>query len=154
MKKTATKILAWASRAYGALRSRLASPEANSPMAEMMATIASLKAELEAIKSALQVTRAELETLKIEQSSAQPAQPSAQPAQSSVQPAQPVLPSISVGTGSSPVPQPAPQKCPAPAKLGSDRSAMVRFNEQFLSENYDLRYNILKRATEFRRKAR
>ncbi|MBQ9355806.1 MAG: hypothetical protein IJT98_00725 [Prevotella sp.] len=39
------------------------------------------------------------------------------------------------------------------AGLGTDRSAVIRFNKEFLHKHYDLRYNELKRATEFRQKA-
>jgi len=38
------------------------------------------------------------------------------------------------------------------AGLGTDRAAVIRFNKQFLQERYDLRYNVLKRTTEFRPK--
>ena len=34
----------------------------------------------------------------------------------------------------------------------SSRAAVIRFNKQFLAERYDLRYNVLKKATEFRPK--
>ena len=35
----------------------------------------------------------------------------------------------------------------------SSRAAVIRFNKQFLAEHYDLRYNVLKKATEFRPKS-
>lgn len=38
------------------------------------------------------------------------------------------------------------------ATPGTDRSAVIGFNKQFLTERYDLRYNVLKRTTEFRAK--
>ena len=48
----------------------------------------------------------------------------------------------------------AEEKQPGKAggRLANDRSAVIRFNKQFLNDHYDLRYNILKRATEFRPK--
>jgi len=35
----------------------------------------------------------------------------------------------------------------------ASRAAVIRFNKQFLAERYDLRYNVLKKATEFRPKS-
>ena len=40
-----------------------------------------------------------------------------------------------------------------PSRQDSYRADAIRFNRQFLSRHYDLRYNILKRTTEYRRKA-
>ena len=39
------------------------------------------------------------------------------------------------------------------SRQDSYRADAIRFNRQFLSRHYDLRYNILKRTTEYRRKA-
>ncbi len=39
---------------------------------------------------------------------------------------------------------------PAPDRMRSDRAAMVRFNEAFLRQHYDLRYNVLTQQTELR----
>ncbi|MCR5159551.1 MAG: DUF5906 domain-containing protein [Prevotella sp.] len=36
--------------------------------------------------------------------------------------------------------------------IAVNRQRLIRFNEQFLAERYDLRYNMMKRITEFRRK--
>ena len=46
----------------------------------------------------------------------------------------------------------AEKKSKLASSKATDRSAVIRFNKQFLAECYDLRYNELKRLTEFRPK--
>ena len=111
-------------RAVSALGNRL-NPQNSAPAAEAESAMADVMAAVAELRAAVASLSAELADVK-----ARLAEASAAPA------AAPEKPSAR----------------PARQGLGSDRSAVIRFNKEFLSEHYDLRYNVLKRATEFRPK--
>ena len=61
----------------------------------------------------------------------------------------PAAPAPSAATPSSPC-SPKPPKPSKPSSPDTYRADAIRFNEQFLRDHYDLRYNTMKKTTEFR----
>ncbi|MBQ9356060.1 MAG: hypothetical protein IJT98_02045 [Prevotella sp.] len=111
---------------------------------------------LDIISKALDILSADEAPETSGEAAVQPVPPAPAPP---VQPAPPVPPAQSVPPASpvqpapaqpaQPVP-PAPPLKPVQPDLQSTRSDTIRFNEQYLRDHYDLRYNTMKKTTEFR----
>ena len=126
MKKTARRILNWAASTCQALSCRLATDDVTTP-AGSEATPADADTAMKDVLTALADLQAQVTALKAE------------------------LAELKAGQEKEEQEKNTQKEKKAEKPLADhSRSAVVQFNEQFLKERYELRYNVLKRATEYR----
>ena len=152
MKTITNRILNWAARTRAALLRHHVSQD---EVASIASTTHTAMADdiIANILTAVSDLKAEVTSLKTELASIRISGPDAEAASAAnTQEASTEAASIQSTKEASTEATSAQSAKKAPA-LGTDRSAVIRFNKDFLAKHYDLRYNILKKTTEFRPKS-